>query len=247
MAGLLAACRSDLPSHRARQYYYCLAREEIHMERSRSDEMNSAITTLTGFRADFHRCLTGWADACFELCDAVLCAPAPVSSIPTLSLEPCFRRSHGSLYKALDRGGIDAEAIRDLLVAHHPADWPLMFAVDESSWPRCDAETSPGRGFYYSSTAHSAGQPIVAGWSYQWITQLDWACDSWTAPLDAVRITPSQDKVSATATQIAALVDRLGGAEATGPVPRFCFDAGYDAIALTHELAGVRANLVVRI
>ena len=27
----------------------------------------------------------------------------------------------------------------------------------------------------------------------------------------------------------------------------FCFDAGYDAIALTHELADVRANIVVRI
>ena len=64
------------------------------MERSRSDEMNSAITTLTGFRADFHRCLTGWADAAFELADAVLCAPAPVASVPTLSLEPIFRRSH---------------------------------------------------------------------------------------------------------------------------------------------------------
>ena len=68
---------------------------------------------------------------------------------------------------------------------HPPGDWPLVFAVDASTWDRCDAETSPERGFYYSASKHSAGQPIVAGWSYQWITQLDWAPDSWTAPLDA--------------------------------------------------------------
>lgn len=91
-----------------------------------------------------------------------------------------------------------------------------VFAVDESTWPRCDAETSPERGCYYSASKHSAskhsaGQPIVAGWSYQWITQLDWARDSWTAPLGAARIAPGQDKVAATATQIAALVDRLSG------------------------------------
>ena len=36
----------------------------------------------------------------------------------------------------------------------------------------------PPTGDYYSVSKHSAGQPIVAGWSYQWITQLDWAADS---------------------------------------------------------------------
>jgi hypothetical protein len=123
--------------------------------------------------------------------DAVLCAPAPVSSVPALSLEPVFRRGHGSLYKALAEGDVDPDRLRALLLAHRPPDWPLVFAVDASSWPRCDAETSPERGFYYSASKHSAGKPIVAGWSYQWITQLDWAPDSWTAPLDAQRIPPS--------------------------------------------------------
>src|SRR5680860_1523544 len=60
-------------------------------------------------------------------------------------------------------GGIDAAKMRNLLVAHRPADWPLVFAVDASTWARCDAETSPERGFYYSASTHSAGKPIVAG------------------------------------------------------------------------------------
>ena len=201
-------------------------------------------TALVDFRADFHRALTGWADTAFELCEAALCLPAPVSSVPSLSLEPAFRRSHGSLYKALARGRVDEEQVRDLLVAHRPAHWPLVFAVDASTWPRCDAETSPERGFYYSASTHSAGQPIVAGWSYQWVTQLDWANDSWTAPMDARRIPPTADTVTVTADQVRELVGRLGD---TPVVPVFAFDAGYDAIALTHELAEVAAVLVVRI
>lgn len=154
-----------------------------------------SMTGLLGFRAGLHRCLSGWADAAFELTDAVLCAPAPVCSVPGLSLEPVFRRSHGSLYKALARGGVDANAVRDLLAEHRPRDWPLVFAVDASTWARCDAETSPQRGYYYSASKHSAGRPIVAGWSYQWVTQLGWANDSWTAPMDTRRIAPTQDTV----------------------------------------------------
>lgn len=201
-------------------------------------------TALIDFRVDLHRALTRWADATFELCEAALCLPAPVSSVPSLSLEPVFRRSHGSLYKALARGRIDDEAVRDVLVAHRPADWPLVFAVDASTWPRCDAETSPDRGFYYSASSHSAGQPIVAGWSYQWVTQLSWANDSWTAPMDARRIPPTASTVQVTVDQVRDLVGRLGDTP-TNPV--FVFDAGYDAAALTHELTDVAATLVVRI
>ncbi|MGH3666195.1 MAG: hypothetical protein ACRDU8_08955, partial [Egibacteraceae bacterium] len=75
---------------------------------------------LVEFRAALHRCTTGWADALFELCDAVLCTPAPVHSVPHLSLDPTFRRSHGSLYKALTRGGVDVDALRRALVDHRP-------------------------------------------------------------------------------------------------------------------------------
>lgn len=207
-------------------------------------EGGASRAALVGFREAFYGCLTGWGDALFELTDAALCVPAPVGSVPALSLEPVFRRSHGSLYKALARGRIDADAMRDVLVAHRPANWPLVFAVDASTWDRCDAETSPERGFYYSASKHSAGQPIVAGWSYQWIAQLDWAADSWTAPLDARRIPPRADTVAATIAQVRQLVGRLPDA---GAVPLFVFDAGYDPIALGAGLADARAAVLVRI
>ena len=65
--------------------------------------------------------------------DATLTASGPVSSVPHLSLEPCFRRSHGSLYKSLANGGVDTERLRDLLIANRPAGWPQVFAVDAST------------------------------------------------------------------------------------------------------------------
>lgn len=210
----------------------------------RQERLGPGAVELSDFRQSLYGCLTGWGDALFELCDAALCSPTPVGSVPSLSLEPVFRRSHGSLYKALALGVIDESRLRRLLVANRPRDWPAVFAVDASTWGRCDAETSPERGFYYSASKHSAGQPIVAGWSYQWITQLDWAPDSWTAPLDAQRITPHQDATTATIDQVQRLVELLGDDH---PVPMFVFDAGYDPIALGAELADTRAQVLVRI
>jgi DDE superfamily endonuclease len=202
------------------------------------------VGALVGFREALHGCLLGWRDALFELSDAILNAPAPVGSVPSLSLEPVFRRSHGSLYKALADGAVDAEGLRRLLVSLRPAGWPLVFAVDTSVWDRCDAECSPGRGFYYSASRHSAGQPIVAGWCYQWIAQLSWAADSWVAPLDALRIPPTEDAVSATIAQLRHLVGLLPGDREP---PLFVFDAGYDPIAVSSGLADVRASVLVRI
>jgi hypothetical protein len=118
---------------------------------------------LIEFRQGLYACFTRWPDALFELTDAALCAPGAVGSVPQLSLEPEFTRSHGSLYKALAKGRIDAEGLRRLLIASRPGDWPAVFAVDASVWERCDAECSPERGFYYSASKHSAGQRSSPG------------------------------------------------------------------------------------
>src|SRR5215203_5378565 len=132
--------------------------------------MDSLAQSLRAFRDSFYRCLDRRADALFELTDAILTAgsvPSPVH----LSLATVHRRGWGSLYAALSRGRIDEGRLRDLLSRHPlkdggPGDLPI-YAVDVSVWPRCDAEASPGRGYYYHPSRHSVGQPIVAGWAYQ--------------------------------------------------------------------------------
>ena len=119
---------------------------------------------LHRFRNECYDCLTTRADGLFELLDG-LCCPVTVAGIAHLTLAPGARRGHGSAYAALAYGGIDTDLLRDVLAAHRPADWLPDFAVDPTTWARCDAECSPGRGFYYHPSRHSAGQPIVAGWS----------------------------------------------------------------------------------
>ncbi|WP_197651743.1 NF041680 family putative transposase [Carbonactinospora thermoautotrophica] len=205
-----------------------------------------ARAALVAFRRGWYGCLRRRRDALFELGDALLGSAGPVTSLPHLSLEPLFRRGHGSLYAALAEGDVDTDAVRDLLAAHRPAGWPPVFAVDASTWVRCDAETSPGRGFYYHPSRHSAGQPIVAGWSYQWVAQLSWRPDSWTAPVDVCRIHPHEDAVDVTVRQVTAVAERLA-AGGVAQRPLFVFDAGYDPIALSEGLAGQDVQILVRI
>jgi len=201
------------------------------------------LARLGHFRAELYACFARRADALFELGDALLCAPA-VTSVAQLSLEPSHRRGWGSAYDALASGRINSDRLRDLLVATLPDTDPLVFAVDVTTWPRCDAECSPARGYYYHPSRHSAGQPIIAGWAFQWITQLGFDRDSWTAPVDAQRLHPLDDTDQTAAAQIRALLGRL---PAGGAVPLFVFDGGYDSAQLTLDLAPERVAVLVRL
>jgi hypothetical protein len=118
-------------------------------------------------------------------------------------------------------------------------DEPAVYAIDQSVWPRSDPEASPGRGFYYHPSRHSAGQPIVAGWAYQWLAQLSFERDSWATPLDVRLVDPTEDANAIALEQIRVLGSRLpvGGAP-----PLFVFDAGYDSVQLTQGLAEIPAT-----
>jgi hypothetical protein len=202
------------------------------------------LARLRAFRAELHACCTRRADALVDLADALLSAHGPVASLPQLSLEPAHRRGWGSIYAALARGLIDTERLRDLLADHPLAGGQPIYAVDVTTWPRCDAECSPERGLYYHPSRHSAGQPIVAGWAFQWICQLGFQRDSWTAPVDARRLQPADDTDQTAASQIRALLARL---PAGGPVPWCVFDAGYDSAQLTLDLADLPVVVLVRL
>jgi hypothetical protein len=111
-------------------------------------------------------------------------------------------------------------------------------------WPRCDAEASPERGYYYHPSRHSAGQPIIAGWAYQFVAQLGFERDSWVAPVDAKGVKPTQNTDQVAAEQVCALVARLPQPEA---LPIFVFDAGYDPVKLQRTLEGCPARILVRL
>jgi hypothetical protein len=131
----------------------------------------TAFHLLRAFRAGVYACLGARRDALFEALDAATTV-GPVPSLPYLSLAALHRRGWGSLYAALAAGRLDVPALQEL-VGHSPLDdGQPIYALDTSVWPRNDAETSPERGYYYSSARQFAGQPIVTGWSYAWLAQL---------------------------------------------------------------------------
>jgi len=100
--------------------------------------------------------------------DAVLTVPSSLS-LAHLMLVPGFQRRWGSIYDALTAGHMNQAGVEDLLAQHSLEGGHAIYAVDCSTWVKNDAETSPRRGYYYHHNRHSAGKPVVAGWSYQWL------------------------------------------------------------------------------
>jgi DDE superfamily endonuclease len=222
-----------------------------------------ALAGLAWFRREFYGCLWQRPDALFELADAVLTAPR-AGSLPYLSLEPAFRRGHGMIYQALAEGRIDEEALRDLLVAARPRDWPPVFAIDASTYPRPAAATSPDREWHHHSCqGHHGrrreprdaagargrdGDAVVAGWSFQWLAQLSFTPDSWTAPQDMVRAGVRDDATRQAAEQVIEHSARLR-ADGEARVPLYVFDGGYDEAPLTWDLREHldQAQILVRV
>src|SRR5215207_2313122 len=155
--------------------------------------------------------LVAFRAALFELTDALLSAGAH-PSLAHLSLAPLHRRGWGSVYAALRRGEIDDQALRDLLAVNATqlpqCDGPPLYAVDVSVWPRCNAATSPLRGYHSHSPRRRQFKPIVAGWAYQWVARLTWERDSWTLPVDARRLRPGEKATDLAVEQVKALVTR---------------------------------------
>ena len=206
---------------------------------------SSALDTFRAFRSSLYNCLHRRADALFELTDALLTAEAVPSPVH-LSLQPSHRRGWGSLYDALSRGRIDAQALRRLL-AHHPlaASETPVYAVDVSVWDRCDAESSPERGYYYHPSRHSAGQPI--SWLDGPTSSSPGSISSARAgppPLDVERVRPAQDANKVAAEQVKAFL-RLSPEE--GVAPLFVFDAGYDPVKVQQGLEGISCQILVRL
>ena len=200
---------------------------------------------LRAFRQDVYEAFGARRDALFELLDALLTGGAVPSPVH-LSLVPAHRRGWGSFYAALAQGEVSAPPVERLLAALPPplgdeaAHGVAIYAVDGSVWARCDAETSPARGFYHHPSRHSNGQPIVAGWSYQWVAQVRLTAESWTAPLSVERVPPGANLNEVAAQQLRRVVARR---PADGRLPLFVFDAGYDSVQLAQALDLVRGAL----
>ena len=84
-----------------------------------------------------------------------------------------------------------------------------MFGIDATTFPRPNAECSPGRGLHYAPCRCDGDRKVVPGWKFQWVTGLEWGSSSWTLPVDARRLAEGACPVTATASQIRDLAGRL--------------------------------------
>ncbi|MFI6951541.1 NF041680 family putative transposase [Streptomyces sp. NPDC050422] len=208
---------------------------------------------LSRFRLGYYACLYRRADALFELTDAVLCADGPVRSLVELALEPEFRRGHGALYDAVNTGWVETVRLRALLAtAPVPKgeDGRIVLAVDVTSWLRPDADTSPERRFCHVTGYGANTGQNVPGWPYSFVAAVEPGRTSWTAILDAVRVTPGDDLTELTADQLREVHARLTHAGHLGegdPDVLVVLDSGYDATRLAWLLADLPIELVARI
>jgi hypothetical protein len=213
----------------------------------------SGLGDLQLFRAEFYGCLSARADALFELTDAVLCWPGPVTTLVDLSLCPEHRRGHGALYDGLSCGAIEVKGLRFAIAAlglPRGVDGRITLACDVSPWLRPDAPSSAQRLFCH---VHGRGRnqaQMIPGWPYSVVAALEPGRTSWTAVLDAVRLTPDDDDTTVTAAQLREVVGRLqaAGHHRDGdPDILLVFDAGYDVTRLAFLLADLPVQLLGRL
>ena len=202
-----------------------------------------ALERLRAFRHAVYTTFGCRRDALVEILDALLTSPV-IEHPVHLSLAPGFQRAWGSIYDALNAGTMSLPRLEHL-VATQPLETPTAwYAIDASVWPRCDAETSPQRGYYHHHTRQSHGQPIVAGWNYSWLVQIPERCSSWTAPLRVRRIQPGENVNQVAAEQIRSFLHQRWPGQ---PSPAFTFDAGYEPVQLGMALAGLDVSVLVRL
>jgi hypothetical protein len=217
------------------------------------DASAGPLTVLSGFRRDFHACLTARADELCELADAVLCADGPVRSLAALSLAPGHRRGHGAVYGAVNHGRIGVTRLRRVLAGlplPRAADGRLVLAVDVSSWLRPGAATSPGRLFCHVYGRGKGQAQMIPGWPYSVIAALEPGRTSWTAVLDAVRLGPGDDEAAVTAAQVRDVITRLteaGHWREGDPAVLVIVDAGYDVPRLAFLLADLPVEVLGRL
>ena len=211
------------------------------------------LAGLSGFRLEFYDALAARADALFELVDALLCVEGPVKSLVELSLAPEHRRGHGSLYDAVNNGAVDFARLRVAIGAlplPRAGDGRIMLAVDVSNWLRPDAAVSPERLFCHVYGRGRSADQFIPGWPYSFVAALETGRSSWTALLDAVRLTPADDATAVTATQLREVVERLitAGHWAQGdPEILIVADSGYDLPRIAHELDGLPVTVAGRV
>ncbi|MEU6714520.1 transposase [Nonomuraea sp. NPDC046802] len=145
----------------------------------------------------------------------------------------CMRRGHGALYGGRDHGRIDVEQLPDVLAGlplPRRPDGRIVLAVDVSPRLRSDAPCSTERLFCHAYGRAKSASQFIPGWPYSFVAALEMGRTSWTAPLDVVRLGPTDDATAVIVDQLRGVIERLiaaGQRHSGDPDILIVTDAGY--------------------
>jgi hypothetical protein len=218
----------------------------------------SGYAQLDDFRRRVYgQCLVRRRDVLFEVSDALLCAPGPVTDLARLSLPDVFTRGHGALYDGVNNGGVDADMLRQVLAEQPLARFgvpgdrqQIVLGVDASNWLRPDAATALERLFCHVYARGRGKAQMIPGWPFLFVAALSPGASSWAQVVDAQRLGPDDDLTTITFRRVHAVVKRLvkcGAWQAGDPNVLVVLDAGFEVCRLAWLLKGEPVTLVARV
>ena len=102
------------------------------------------INNLIEFRQTVYQTgLTSNQDACFELLDALI-ERSHADCAAEISMSPLFRRKWSSLYKAIEKGGVNEETLATLFIDQVPKTDVQVYPLDSTMWAHPAARTLTG-------------------------------------------------------------------------------------------------------
>jgi hypothetical protein len=182
-------------------------------------------------------------DALSETLDAICLKGAP-TSFPMLSLSKVFRRQWHSLYKALERGRLDAEWLSRYLAEQVPQEGVQYYSLDGSAWPRPRARTMDDRQYVYHPTAAVNGGSICVGYPYSLLDWVPEAHQSWSLSVSVKRIPSQITAVEMGITQVKELSHNRAGLRDVLDI--VAADGKYGNAKFLRPLQGLHCGIVVR-
>lgn len=181
--------------------------------------MNSTteqINNLIEFRqAVYQTGLRKQQDALFDLLDALIERPH-ADCAAEVSLSPQFRRRWSSLYKAVETGRVDTEALATQFVRQVPPTGVQIYPLDSTMWAHPAARTLDGMVYGPSPTKALKRHSIVQGHEYSLLGWTTASRQSWTPTLTIERIEPDSSSIEVGIRQVQWLCQQRQENGATG-------------------------------
>lgn len=207
---------------------------------------NEQLNKLIEFRqAVYQRGMRKGQDALFEIVDALL-EREQARSVAELSLSPQFRRQWSSVYKAVEVGELEVQALATLFARQVPTTGIQVYPLDSTMWPHPAARTLEGMVYAPSPTKALKRHSIVQGHEY---SLLGWTAvrrQSWTPTLTIQRVAASSSSMAVGVRQVQWLCQQRQAVRASA-LDVIVADGHYGKVAFFAPLRKAPCALLARL